>query len=254
MNYRLPSIFNKIAPITLKILIFTPILFGTIYSLSALAQTNNPTDPQKTNQRQLITKQLAKAYFIKALESNPKYRSEPLYREVLACVFSGTVDNIFQGESVLEETIFVGRFENYLESLNTNDPKIEFQMTKCIVNSKEVEKAVANSSASNRQKSSASGAAFMDLDDLRVDINTLDGKAVRVRAVGHYMMDSLIIKKNRRDTNPIFVDVSNLPREQRRDILSRCGEATSECRVTIYGTVGEVKFQKGLIAKNIEFQ
>ena len=101
------------------------------------------------------------------------------------------------------------------------------------------------------QDGSASLPPLMDIEDLRLDFASLEGRDVLVKGVGFYMMEMFQFKKSMSDMSPIFVDISGLPREERKKVLSKCGDFMSGCRITIHGTVGSVLYQRGLIAKNI---
>jgi hypothetical protein len=91
------------------------------------------------------------------------------------------------------------------------------------------------------------------MDDLRLDMASLDGKKVRVRGVGHFMMDMFMLKKSMTDMSPMIVDIAKLPRDQRREIMSQCSDLMSGCQVTVHGTVGKVNFKKGLFAERVEW-
>lgn len=90
---------------------------------------------------------------------------------------------------------------------------------------------------------------FIDMDDLRINIVALNGRALRVRAVGHYVLNTFVLKKNYRDMNPIVVDVEKVDREQRKQLLQRCNDIADGCVVTVYGTVT----RQGFAAEHIEF-
>lgn len=94
---------------------------------------------------------------------------------------------------------------------------------------------------------------MMDIDDLRLDMESLNDKEVRVRGKGQYMMDIFMLTKNDADMNPIIIDISRLERNDRKDILKNCSDVMRQCEVTIQGTVGDVSFQSGIIAEKIEW-
>lgn len=94
---------------------------------------------------------------------------------------------------------------------------------------------------------------MMDIDDLRLDMESLKDKDVRVRGKGQYMMDIFMLTKNNADMNPIVIDISRLERNDRKDILKNCSDVMRQCEVTIQGTVGDVSFQSGIIAEKIEW-
>ncbi|OQB47423.1 MAG: hypothetical protein BWY02_02135 [bacterium ADurb.Bin157] len=90
----------------------------------------------------------------------------------------------------------------------------------------------------------------MDLIDLKIDIASLMGKKVKVKALGQLCGDMFLIKKDMMDVSPIIVETKDLPREQRKYIIQNCNLGAP---VIIYGTVGTVMFQNGLIAEKIEW-
>jgi hypothetical protein len=81
---------------------------------------------------------------------------------------------------------------------------------------------------------------------------SMQGKKVRVRGVGFYMMDMFMLKKSMTDMSPVFVDISNLVRDQRKEIISRCGDMMKGCILIVHGTVGKVSYQNGLLAEHVE--
>jgi hypothetical protein len=92
---------------------------------------------------------------------------------------------------------------------------------------------------------------LMDMDDFRLDIAKLEGRKVRIRGIGRYMMNMFFITKNLGDTSPINVDIARLPRDQQRMILQQCSDIMSPCNLTIEGVVAEVNYQKGIVAERI---
>lgn len=90
-----------------------------------------------------------------------------------------------------------------------------------------------------------------DLDQLRVDSDDLDGKRVIVRGQGQYIMGSFFMKKDAGDMNPIAIDMAQVSRGQRLDVIQRCGDVRRLCEVTVAGIVGKVSFQLGVVANTI---
>lgn len=89
---------------------------------------------------------------------------------------------------------------------------------------------------------------LMDLDQLRVDAESLDGKRVMVRGQGQYVMGSFFMKKDVGDMSPILIDMAKVSREQRLDVIQRCGDVRRSCDVNVSGVVGKVAFQLGVVA------
>lgn len=91
------------------------------------------------------------------------------------------------------------------------------------------------------------------LDDLKIDAEFLSGRKVRVNGFGYYVMNSFMLKKSATDMSPMLIDIANLQRNQKQQILNQCGDIMTGCRVRIYGTVGKVSYQIGIIAENIKW-
>ena len=62
-----------------------------------------------------------------------------------------------------------------------------------------------------------------------------------------------MLKKSMMDMSPMIVDVTKLPRDQRKQIISQCSDIMSGCSVTVHGTVGKVNYRNGLIAERLEW-
>ena len=87
--------------------------------------------------------------------------------------------------------------------------------------------------------------------DLKLDINSLNGKKIKTRAVAQFFAGMLMLKQGMMDMNPLIVNVKSISREARKYLLTGCNIS---CTLTVYGTVGEVQFQKGIIAEKIEWK
>ncbi len=210
-------------------------------------------DPSPTGKRQSFTKSDARAYVIQKLDADPDFRSDPMKKEMMMCFMGGALDDIYSDGSSLDKATFENRLSEFADGLKKDDPKAQLRLMKCLVNSPMLEQAMKEKSMEKRPLSSSSSAPLLDMDDLRLDMASLDGKKVRVRGVGHYMMDMFMLKKSMADMSPMIVDVSKLPRDQRREIMNQCSDLMSGCRVTVHGTVGKVSFQKGLFAERVEW-
>ncbi len=83
------------------------------------------------------------------------------------------------------------------------------------------------------------------ITDLKLDIASLDGQAISVRAKITLMGGMAMLTDPRQsfDTNPVFADTESLPREDRQYILTRCNLG---CEVTVRGIVTEVMMQPGV--------
>ena len=103
---------------------------------------------------------------------------------------------------------------------------------------------------STQQNTTTGSYQRMDLDDLKIDIESLMGKKIQVKAIGQLFGEMFFIKKDMMDMSPITVDIKNLPREQKKYVIQNCGTGAE---ITVYGTVSKVMFQNGLIAEKIEW-
>lgn len=90
----------------------------------------------------------------------------------------------------------------------------------------------------------------INLDDLKLDKNELRGRKVAVHAVIQVMGEVALLKSGPMDMTPLFLDVSKLPRDARKKLLSDC---TMTCGATVNGRVGEVMMQVGVIAEAAAF-
>lgn len=95
--------------------------------------------------------------------------------------------------------------------------------------------------------------ALTDIDDIKIDFDSLQGRKVRVKGVGQYMMDLFMVKKDLMNTSPVIVDISKVDRDQRRQILQKCSNIMAGCNVTIYGSVEKVRGDNGISAERIEW-
>lgn len=93
--------------------------------------------------------------------------------------------------------------------------------------------------------------SMMDIDSLKVDIGSLQGQKIGVKGIGQYIMDVFMLKKDVMDTNPILVDISQLKRRQRLEIIQKCSNIIPGCNVTVFGTVVEVNYKNGILAEKI---
>lgn len=85
--------------------------------------------------------------------------------------------------------------------------------------------------------------------DLVTDMGRMDGQSVEVDALGMYFVDSLLLVQNATQVSvQIAATIDDLPREQRRRIVERCG---TFCRVTVRGTVAPTNFGPGLKASSV---
>ena len=87
--------------------------------------------------------------------------------------------------------------------------------------------------------------------ELKTDLQLLDGIKVSVAGRGYMLSDEFVMSEERGSVNMIYVDASNLPRDERLTINRSCGGG---CVVTVKGTVGKFRNGFGIYADYIEVQ
>lgn len=217
-------------------------------------------DPAKTKQGSSISKKEAKAILVEKLNSDPDFRNKPEMKELFLCAFDGPLEEAFSGAAVIDVATFERRISASTESMKAamdrKDPAITLLMLKCAISSGVLEQALKEQggagSPPSRGKTSAS-VPITDMDDLRIDIASSNGRKVRIRGVGNYVMNMFMLKKNPTDMSPMLVDISKLDRDQTRRILQQCADIMTGCRVTVNGTVGKVNYQNGIVAETMEW-
>ncbi len=95
---------------------------------------------------------------------------------------------------------------------------------------------------------------LIDIDDLRVDFDSLVGNVVRVAAMGYYIGNNFVIKRNSTDMNLISVNILQIPRDQKKEIFQKCGDIRAGCKVVIFGTVVKQNFRNEFFALSIEWK
>lgn len=194
-----------------------------------------------------ITKKDARAKLIKELNSDADSRDNSLNKETQLCLTDVLLDEAFSGATVLDLATFERRMIAAIDRGKSADPDITLKAFKCVLDSNALAQAMKEKGEQDRS------VPLIDMDDLRTDIASLDGRKVRVQGVGHYMMNMFMLKKNSSDMSPMIVDITKLQRDQHRKILQQCADIMAGCRVTVYGTVGKVSYQNGIFAEIIEW-
>jgi hypothetical protein len=69
----------------------------------------------------------------------------------------------------------------------------------------------------------------MSLGDFELDRDTLKGAKVQLSGLLRRLGELAILSKGLFDPNLVYIEIKNLPREQRKAILDRCG--TTGCEV-----------------------
>jgi len=90
----------------------------------------------------------------------------------------------------------------------------------------------------------------ISLLDLQLDIDSLEGEKIMSQGIAQFALNMLMLKREMMDMNPLLIDVKNISRDEMKFILTNC---TTGCRITVYGQVGDVRYQKGIIADKIEW-
>lgn len=237
---------------------------AVMYEL-ALKKLNEPAraaietariEAPKAKQSTSVTKSGANVMLMEKINSDPQLK-DPLTKEVSICALGGTVDETFGSATVLDAATVERRLKVAIDGTKEiKDPDVALRMMKCAINSKAFEQALKEKGDQDKPSSAARPAPslpLLDMDDLRLDMAALDGRKVRVRGIGHYVMEMFMLKKSVTDMSPIIINTSKLAREQRRQIIQQCSDIMSGCRVTVQGTVGKVSYQNGISAENIEW-
>jgi hypothetical protein len=89
----------------------------------------------------------------------------------------------------------------------------------------------------------------MSLDDFQLDRDTLKGAKVQLSGLLRQVGELAMLSKGLVDANPVFIEIKNLPREERKAILDRCGMAG--CEVVARGHVDKVFTGIGLVLENV---
>jgi hypothetical protein len=88
------------------------------------------------------------------------------------------------------------------------------------------------------------------LTDLKLDIATMKGKAVRVTGLLQTMGDMVALKSEPLDMSPIWINPAHLLRNDRKSLLTTC---STMCKATVVGRVGDAAFGgEGLDALTLE--
>ena len=210
-----------------------------------------PTKIQNLSES-LVSRNDAKAMLIKQLNLDSELRDDPIKNETVICALDGALDESFGSATVLDSATFerriVAAMDRIESGMKNKDPDVTLKILKCAINSNALAQAMKEKGEQDNS------VPLIDMDDLRTDIASLDGRKVRVQGIGHHMMNMFMLKKNPYDMSPVIVDITKLQRDQHRKIIQQCADIVTGCRVTVYGTVGKVSYQNGISAENIEWR
>jgi len=91
-----------------------------------------------------------------------------------------------------------------------------------------------------------------EFNNFKVDFKSLIGKKVQVGGVGLMLGESFILYRSPQEPmNSIFIDVSQVTRDQKEKLLQNC--TGSQCRVLVTGIADEVMLNPGVLASDIHF-
>ncbi|MFC2252508.1 hypothetical protein ACETRX_22925 [Labrys portucalensis] len=88
----------------------------------------------------------------------------------------------------------------------------------------------------------------MSVDDYRVDQKQLLGQKVDISGFV-FMMSEAWLKRDQMDAITTRLDVEDLPREDRKRLLTDCQYG---CAVRLWGTVSNISFVRGITVEKIE--
>jgi hypothetical protein len=93
---------------------------------------------------------------------------------------------------------------------------------------------------------------IISLIDFKLDKAAIE-QGTRIELFGQLQQLGAIamLKSEPMDMQPIFVELKNLPRDQRKALLEKCPMI---CSVLIRGSVGTVFMQTGLVAEDLTVQ
>lgn len=222
-----------------------------IYSWRKYKETVNDsrlkTSQSGDSHGEVITRHQAEAIFMAEARGSNRSVSEVA---IAKCAMQTTISEAFKGKSSLT----IDEYKQKIDVVNTRvknqDSEILVPVLKCVLKSGSItpeDKVIYE----NRIVELEGG--IVDIDSLKVDAGSLVGKRVQVTAVGNYVMNTFMIKKTPTDTSPILVDISKLKHEDKLRIVQRCSDIIEGCSIKIFGTVGKVNYQSGVIASRIDW-
>ena len=188
-------------------------------------------------------------------EVNAESSKSPSEKTFLLCLWDEIMSHYaFTGDvNRLEKTVIASRMESAKAELQQDSDAGKLMTRKCL--EKLAPQANKNGATTTTiQPKAPVRPPTMDLDDFRLDFASLNGKKVRVKGIGNYMMNMFMLKGHPMDMSPIIADISKLSREQQRQILQKCSDImTGGCNVIVFGTAGKVNFQNGIVAESVEW-
>ncbi|EIC82057.1 hypothetical protein [Serratia sp. M24T3] len=100
-------------------------------------------------------------------------------------------------------------------------------------------------------KKSTSEYPAIDINDLKVDFEKLNGHKFSVAAYVQSFAGTYFLKSGTMDMNPISANMDNLPREDRKKLISGC--QTTLCLGVFYGVVNKDDYETKFIVKKVQW-
>lgn len=176
------------------------------------------------------------------LRSNAKSIESEEAQKVLAmfCFLENAVEYVYGKNDALEKNVSEERMKRYVNEFDNKvskgDPDLTRELMKCMASFKD--KAVP----------------LLDLDDVRLDIASLKGKFIRVQAIGAYVFDTFQLRKSEMDMSPVIVNIEKLDRASRKQIMQRCANPITPCRVVVEGKAEKNLVQIVINAETIQWR
>ena len=87
------------------------------------------------------------------------------------------------------------------------------------------------------------------LDNLKLDINSLNGQQIQTKALAVMYDFMLALKDDVMDENPLSVNINSLSQTEMEFLRTKCN---NDCTLTVYGRIGDLMHdEKGIIADKI---
>jgi hypothetical protein len=217
---------------------YITISFGLVFSLFselALSETKTPSKPS-TSAKSLpaMTESYKKEIqnmMYETLRENPVF--EKINNEskdlLVNCISVRLTDSLWNSKAFKETRSF--------EDIKSNEAiKNAFEYCELLV-------AASASLKLNEANKKENLSSSMSFNDLYLDYNQLRGKAVQVSGYLMTAGDYAIMTEKQGATTMIYVDTSNMSREDRKKILDEC---SSGCMMDFEGVVNDVMYQKGI--------
>lgn len=177
-----------------------------------------------------LNRDAARAYVEKQITSSSDFAAAPVReRQARNCVAVFFVDQIYSAGIA---QLLTDALERRLEAIKESEDLTRLANAKC----------------------RPEGPSITELDILRLDFDALRGKKIKVRAEGIYAYNFFMLRKNINDMSPLPVDLSKVQREQRLEVIRRCGDIGRTCYATLQGIVGQQISSSAIVAEWVEIE